>query len=155
MPSLPSPLGFPGSGRGSTSPPLAWHNTRPPEFHFLCCCIRKINSYHPVLCICFREQFFVLPGIVHMFQRTVFRTTRYCAYVSENSFLYTPVLCLCFQRTVSLVLCENSFHTTWYLLSAFSTPPHRFTYHDKVSTSGIVSYKVNFLFFSLDWFSIL
>ena len=84
--------------------PLAWYNTRPPGFHLPCsvsggyihtnrCCVcvsLRTVSYHPVLCICFREQ---------------------C--------LYHLVLCVCFreQFLYHLVLCifsENSFYTTWY-----------------------------------------
>ena len=52
--------------------PLAWYNTRPPGFHLPHCCVERIYSYHPVLCVCLAENIFIPPGIVHMFQRTVF-----------------------------------------------------------------------------------
>ena len=90
----PSPLSSlesPGLGRLSVridAAPLAWYNTRPPGFPLPRCRVRRIYSYHLVLCVSRREQFY---------------TTWYCAYVSENSF-YTTWYCACFQRTVFIPL---------------------------------------------------
>ena len=52
--------------------PLAWYNTRPPGFHLPHCCVGRIYSCHPLLCVYLAENSFIPPGIVHMFQRTVF-----------------------------------------------------------------------------------
>ena len=74
----PSPLfslESPGLGRLSAridADLLAWYNTRPPGFHLPRCYVRRIYSYHLVLCVCLTENSFMPPGIVHMFQRTVF-----------------------------------------------------------------------------------
>ena len=104
----PSPLSsLESSGLGQLSTrigaaPLTWYNARPPGFHLPRCCIRRIYSYHLVLCVSCREQFY---------------TTWYCAHVSENSF-YTTWYCACFQRTVFIppgivsAFQRTVFHTT-------------------------------------------
>ena len=98
--------------------PLAWYNTRPPGFHLPCCCVKRIYSYHPVLCVCLAENSFIPPGIVRMFQRTVLIPSGIVRIFREQC-LYHLVLCVCFreQFLYHLVLCifsENSFYTTWY-----------------------------------------
>ena len=62
-----------------------------------------------------------------MFSENSFHTAWYCVCFSENSFSYRLVLCVLFREQ-------------------FSTPPHSFTSQDEVSTPGIVSNKVSFLF---------
>ena len=87
---------------------LTWYNARPPRFHLPRCCLRRIYSYHLVLCVSRREQFY---------------TTWYCAYVSENSF-YTTWYWAGFQRTVFIPPgIVNAFKRTVFIplgiLSAF------------------------------------
>ena len=100
----PSPLSSlesPGLGRLSTkidTAPLVWYNTRPPGFHLPGCCVRRIYSYHLVLCVSRREQFYTTWYCAYVSENS-FYTTWYCAYVSENS-SYTTWYCACFQRTV-------------------------------------------------------
>ena len=106
----PSPLSsleYPGLGRLSAridAAPLAWYDTRPPGFHLPRCGVRRIYSYHLVLCVSRREQFYTTWYCAYVSENS-FYTTWYCAYVSENSF-YTTWYCA--------YVSENSFYTTWY-----------------------------------------
>ena len=129
--------------------PLAWYNTRPPGFHLPRCCVGRIYSYHPVLCVSRREQFHTTRYCAYVSENSVY-TTWYCAYVSENS-SYTTWYCAYFQRTVFIppgivsALKRTSFYTKWYFKcfseNSFSTPPHSLASPDEVSTPGIVSRK--------------
>ena len=61
--------------------------------------------------------------------------------VFREQFSFRLALCVLFREQFSyrLVLCA-------LFREQFSTPPHSFTSQDEVSTPGIVSNKVNFLF---------
>ena len=100
-------------------------------------------------CVSCREQFYTTRYCAYVSENSVY-TTWYYAYVSENS-SYSAWYCAYFQRTVFTppgivsALKRTSFYTKWYLKclseNSFSTPPHSLASPDEVSTPGIVSRK--------------
>ena len=104
-------------------------------------CLAENSFYTTWYCgiVCaFQRTVFIPPGIV--FQRTVFIPPG-IVRVFREQFSYRLVLCVLFreQSSYRLVLCV-------LFREQFSTPPHSFTSQDEVSTPGIVSNEVNFLF---------
>ena len=90
--------------------------------------------------MCLAKNRFIPPGIVRVFQRTVFIPPG-IVRVFREQFSYRLVLCVLFREQFSyrLVLCV-------LVREQFSTPPNSDTSQGEVSTPGIVSNKVNFLF---------